>query len=442
MKLRMLVVIFPLILTLLVPSSAGQIAARVPLPADLQGELEGVPYRIRVPGNWNGTLLVYSYGYADADANTPAPPLAPLPTDVSALLAKGFALAGVHAAGGVPMPPFSEAGWNFKERMQNTHALTAAFNGMVGRPRRTIIWGRSMGDLVALALIEKFPGLYDGAIALCPGAAGTPRTFDQRLDITLAYAVAFGWNDAWGTPGNLRPDLDFMTEVFPSVLEHFPPDTLDKMGRWEFLRRVNSIPLDNSFYKTMSPLTMPFLFQTMWLAFAPQPDLNKRAGGQVAQNIGRVYKLSEQDKSELLTQFGLDAEPLLAAMNAQAIYTSDRNARNYAAHYFNPSGRITRHVLTLHTTHDAAAIPNNESAYHTVVKDQGDDNLLMQAFSTGFSTPNGVVNTHVTFTPAQYFAAIDAMMYWLDNGTRPDPSVFFPEALGFDPSYVPPPWPW
>ena len=232
MKLRMLVVIFPLILTLLVPSSAGQIAARVPLPADLQGELEGVPYRIRVPGNWNGTLLVYSYGYADADANTPAPPLAPLPTDVSALLAKGFALAGVHAAGGVPMPPFSEAGWNFKERMQNTHALTAAFNGMVGRPRRTIIWGRSMGGLVALALIEKFPGLYDGAIALCPGAAGTPRTFDQRLDITLAYAVAFGWNDAWGTPGNLRPDLDFMTEVFPSVLEHFPPDTLDKMGRW------------------------------------------------------------------------------------------------------------------------------------------------------------------------------------------------------------------
>ena len=74
MKLRMLVVIFPLILTLLVPSSAGQLARHVPLPADLQGELNGVPYRIRVPENWNGTLLVYAYGYAEAFM---PPPLAP-----------------------------------------------------------------------------------------------------------------------------------------------------------------------------------------------------------------------------------------------------------------------------------------------------------------------------------------------------------------------------
>lgn len=438
MKTRLLLVLF--VLTLLVPVSFAQVATLVPLPANLQGELNGVPYVIRVPENWNGILLVYSYGYADADANTPAPPLSPLPTDVNTLLARGFALAGAHAAGGVPQPPFSEAGWNFKERIQNTQALTTAFREMVGHPRQTIVWGRSMGGAVALSLIEKFPGLYDGAIALCPPAAGATRTFDQKLDITLAYAVAFEWNDAWGTPGNLRPDLDFMKDIYPSVLRHFPPDTLEKIGRWEFLRRVNNIPLDNSFYKTMPPLTMPFLFQTLWLAFAPQVDLNKRAGGQVAQNIGRVYSLTDEDKSALAA-FGVDYSALLRKMNDQAIYASDPNARNYAAHYFTPDGRITRPVLTLHTTHDAAAIPNNESAYHAAVKEQGDENLLMQVFSTGFSTPNGVVNTHVTFTPAQYFAAIDAMVYWLDTGTRPNPAVFFKPELGFDPNYVAPDWP-
>jgi pimeloyl-ACP methyl ester carboxylesterase len=407
----------------------------VPLPADLQGELNGVPYRIRVPANWNGTLLVYSYGYADADANTPAPPLAPQPTDVDTLLAKGFALAGVHAAGGVPIAPFTEAGWNFKERVQNTHALTAAFREMVGHPQRTIAWGRSMGGLVALALIEKFPGLYDGAIALCPPAAGTPRVYDQKLDITLAYSVAFGWNNSWGTPGRLRPDLNFMTEVFPYVQQQLTPNN---MGRWEFLRRVNKIPYDNSFYNTVPPLTMPFLFQTMWLAFAPQVDLNKRAHGQVAQNIGRVYTLTEDDKTALAA-LGVDYSSLLEQMNEQAIYTSDRNARNYAAHYFNPSGQITRPVLTLHTTGDAAATPNNESAYRTAVEDQGNEELLMQVFSNGIV---GRLNTHCTFPPPQYFAAIDAMMYWLNTGNRPDPSVFFPPALGFDSNFVPEPWPW
>lgn len=442
MKLHMLILLSALIFVLSVPASGGRAMTNVPLPADLQGELNGVPYLVRVPANWNGTLLVYSYGYADADAKTPAPPLTPLPTDVSALLAKGFALAGVHAAGGVPMPPFTEGGWNFKERVQNTHALTMAFRELVGQPQRTIAWGRSMGGLVALALIEKFPAFYDGAIALCPPAAGTPRAYDQKLDITLAYAVAFPpWNDAWGTPGNLRTDLDFMTEVFPSILQHFPPDTPDNIGRWEFVRRVNSIPLDNSFYKTMPPLTMPFLVQTMWLAFAPQVDLNKRAGGQVAQNIGRVYSLTEDDKAALAA-LGVDYSALLQKMNEQATYAADPNARNYATHYFDPTGRIRRPVITLHTTHDAAAIPNNESAYESLVKKKRNEGLLMQVFSTGVPTPNGVVNTHVTFTPAQYFAAIDAMMYWLDTGTKPDASVFFPPALGFDPNEVPDPWPW
>jgi pimeloyl-ACP methyl ester carboxylesterase len=428
MKLRMLVVIFPLILTLLVPSSAGQLARHVPLPADLQGELNGVPYRIRVPENWNGTLLVYAYGYAEAFM---PPPLAPPSVNVETLLAKGLALAGIHAAGAVPIPgAATDAGWNFKERMQNTVALTAAFHGLVGRPRRTIMWGQSMGGLVTLALIEKFPGLYDGAVPLCAPGAGTPRMFDQKLDITLAYAVAFGWNDAWGTPGNLRDDLNFMTEVYPHVLQQLIPE---KKGLWEFLRLVNRIPADSSFYGPVNYRAI-----TLWLSIAIRPDMEQRAGGPVAQNIGRVYTLSDADKSYLLNQFGLDAEPQLAAMNAQTIYASDRNARRYAEHYYNPSGRIKRPVLTLHTTGDAAVIPNNESAYRTTVKQHGNRKLLMQQFSTG----NGVVNTHCTFTPAQILAGIDGMMYWLDTGKRPDPAVFFPPALGFDPNFVPPPWPW
>ena len=34
-------------------------------PVDESGEINGAPYRIRVPANWNGTLLVYAHGYRD-----------------------------------------------------------------------------------------------------------------------------------------------------------------------------------------------------------------------------------------------------------------------------------------------------------------------------------------------------------------------------------------
>ena len=41
---------------------AGPRRAHIPLPADLTGTHDGVPYRIVVPANWNGTLLLYAHG--------------------------------------------------------------------------------------------------------------------------------------------------------------------------------------------------------------------------------------------------------------------------------------------------------------------------------------------------------------------------------------------
>ncbi len=419
MKSSMLIVLLLLILALFVPSSTGQIATLVPLPADLQGELNGVPYLIRVPANWTGTLLVYAYGYGDA-ANTPL--LTPPYVDAKTLLDRGFALAGIFAAHHVPVPPVPVAGWNMKERMQNTAALTAAFRGLVGQPERTIMWGQSMGGLMTLGMIEKFPELYDGAVALCPPAAGSPRRFDQGLDVTLAYAVVFGWNDQWGTPGDLRDNLDFRG-VAPYILANMTPA---QYGLWEFIRRVNRIPPD-TYYDDANRL------QNLYFAIGVRAELEHRAGGAVAENIGRIYTLTEQDQSEL-SALGVDGYELLAKMNEMNTFNSDPNARNYAIHYVNPTGRITRPIITLHTEGDWLATPNHEGAYRATVKDQGKGDLLMQEFVPG--------GAHCTFKLDQVLAGINAMMSWLDTGTRPEPSVFFPAALGFDPSYVPEPWPW
>ncbi len=145
MRLRRLIFAAPLILALLASATAtAQVA--VALPADLQGELDGVPYRIRVPANWNGTLIVYAHGYGE----TALPlALAPLPGDVQALLARGFALAASRFGGGVPVPPQALAGYQVKEGMQNTVALTGAFRDLVGHPLRTIFWGKSLGGLIS-----------------------------------------------------------------------------------------------------------------------------------------------------------------------------------------------------------------------------------------------------------------------------------------------------
>ena len=270
MKLRMLIVVGAVLFTLPLCFGAGQPATHVPLPADLQGELDGVPYRILVPENWNGTLLVYAHGYGDTEI---PPPLAPQPADAVILFNRGFALAASRFAGAVPMAGMAnEGGYQVKEGIQNTVALTAAFNGIVGRPERTIIWGKSMGGNVALGMIEKFPGHFDGAIVVCGTNAGASRRWDQALDTALAYAVTFGWNPQWGTPGDIRDDLNIMTEVLPHIQQQMVPS---KKGLWEFIRLVNRMPSD-SYY--INPGGMPLRLLTLYFALAVRAELESRAG--------------------------------------------------------------------------------------------------------------------------------------------------------------------
>ena len=411
MRSRKPVLVLATILALSATFSAGPIKTQVYLPIDLNGELDGVPYRIVVPVNWNGTLLVYAHGYNEG-ATPPA--LAPQPGDVNLLVNQGFALAASRFAG---------SGWNVKEGMRNTVALTAAFRDMVGLPQRTILWGRSMGGLMTLGMIEKFPGLYDGAIALCPPAAGTPRRFDQALDLALAYAVAFGWDNDWGSPGDLRDDLNFANDVLPHILQQMTPA---KMGYWEFLRRVNKIPSDTFYGGTNRVIPLYF-------AMAVRAELERRAGGAVAGNIGREYTLTDQDQLDLAAM-GVDGYALLSAMNARTDFAFCRNARNYVEHYVDPDGRIARPVLTLHTEGDALATPHNEGAYRDTVERQGQGDLLMQAFVPG--------GAHCTLTPDQEMAADhrdDALARYRDP---PRAVGLLPAGLGFDSGFVPPSWPW
>jgi pimeloyl-ACP methyl ester carboxylesterase len=309
---------------------------------------------------------------------------------------------------------------------------------MVGKPKRTVIWGRSMGGLMALEMIEKFHGIYDGAIALCPPASGAPRRFDLALDVALAYAAVFGWNDDWGTPGDIRDNVDFVKDkIYADIVSHMTPahpgPAVAADRYWEFIRLVTHIPVpnlpDDTFYSG-SNRWMPVYFAT-----AVRAELESRAGGPISENIGRTYTLSESEVSSLKA-LGLDPAPYLDEMNKHVSYIAARNARNYVEHYADPTGRLNRPVLTVHTEGDALAIPNHEAAYREVVDLAGNTDLLMQQFVKGGS--------HCSFTSAQIQAAIGAMMAWLDTGQKPDASKYFSPAVGFDPGYdlAKYKWPW
>ncbi len=407
---RSLTLIGIVLVALVSPASAGLAEG----PLALVGTLDGAPYEILVPPEWNGTLLVWARGYS----LSPTPPQAAHPAIEAALLEQGYALAGSS---------FQGAGWAIKEGIHDTLVLTEFFSEQVGEPDRVLLYGVSMGSVIVLKSMEKFPAHYDGALSMCSLGAGSTQHWDLRLDIALAYDVTFGWFPEWGTVGDVRDDINFFGEVLPVYAGQMADP--GNHGLFEFIRLVNHLPLDD-FY-TPVPGLPPAMFLHMLLLTQGRGELEARAGGPVTQNRDHVYSLTAEDMAYLVT-LGVDADPLLDEMNARTDIGAKRSARNYLEHYADFRGRIKQPVLMLHTQVDALAPVAHTHAYMETVDEAGSAALLVRAYTDGVG--------HCAFDPEQMLAAIAALDGWVESGTPPA-SDAFPVSLGFVPGFEPPPWP-
>ncbi len=128
-------------------------------------------YEIMMPEKFNGTLMVYGHGIR-YNVNLPAiPVVAPkgslidYAADVSpseevtaALLAQGFALAGV----GVQVQ-----GWNYEEEAEAMLQLIVIARDKYPKVSKVVAWGNSLGGLATQVLNERMPGAIDAAAPMC-----------------------------------------------------------------------------------------------------------------------------------------------------------------------------------------------------------------------------------------------------------------------------------
>ena len=135
---------------------------------------DGALWTIRMPRDWNGTLLLYSHGY-EATARPPEP----APKGMADLLTqRGYALAASS---------YATPGWAVAQAVPDQLRTLDAFAQRYGKPRRTIAWGTSMGGLVTVALAEQHPGRIDGALPSCGSLAGSLGMMNTALDGAFAF---------------------------------------------------------------------------------------------------------------------------------------------------------------------------------------------------------------------------------------------------------------
>jgi hypothetical protein len=395
-------------------------------PLDLSGSLNGAPYRIRVPANWNGTLLIFAHGYRDkadhpGEVDNRNADIAPSAALEAPLLAQGFALAG---------SAYRDNGWAIGEGIIDIKDLAVLFRETIAKPDRTILWAVSLGTIISFKSMEQFGGLYDGALCTCGAGAGATRVWDSGVPAYLAYDILFGVPNSWGTVGEVRNDLDFDTEVFPKLLTEVGNPL--NFPKFEFIRLVAGTP-GRGITAPPPPAFYPgWLFTDFFFLTEARAELQRRAGGPFVENVNHSYSLTNAEKSYLLT-LGIPTAVVdgwLAQMNARRDITAAPAPRNYVRLNTDYNGKIKNPVLTMHTILDPLVVVANESAYAELIAAKDREDELFQTYTNG--------NGHCAFTGPQLLTAVAAIDGWVRTGVRPT-NALFPAALGFDPTFVPPP---
>lgn len=413
-KMALLTAVF--LLTLVQPIYATPQAERL-----LEGEIDGANYRIRVPDGWDGqTLVVYAHGYRDkadqpGQTDNRAAEAAPGGTaGEDAFLAAGYAIAGSS---------YKDNGWAVQEGIADTRALVQFFNQEVGTAQQTILLGGSMGGLIALASGQRYPDLYDGVVALCAPAAGAPMSWDTALAFALAYDVAFGWPESWGSVADVRDNISFQGDVAGTLFAQ----TLNaaNRGKFEFIRLVTG----NTPEDYMSGNN--WLFVNMFYTTEARAELERRAGGAPTQNLDHIYRLSAADKQYLAT-LNVDAADLLGKMNDRSTTAANPTARAYLQANASLTGELPLPILTAHTSDDGLVPVNHQAVYRDQVAAAGAANNLFQVYTDSVG--------HCSFTAAQVELVLAELLGWVVSGERPLTTPFTP-ALGFLPTFTPPGWP-
>jgi len=138
------------------------------------GRINQAVFRIEIPVNWNGELLLWAHGLhgfgPEVRADPPPDPLR------RALIDQGYAWAASS---------FSQNGFVPGIGTNDTLKLKRHFVEQFGSPKRTYIAGASMGGNIVTLSLENFPEEYDGGLSLCGVVAG-----EEWIDYLLAWAMA------------------------------------------------------------------------------------------------------------------------------------------------------------------------------------------------------------------------------------------------------------
>ena len=387
---------------------------------EIVGRAGDAQYLLYQPTDWNGELVLFAHGWSppswDAGEFWFPVPIgfggvydATVPAEFvelrDFLVCHGFALGASS---------FARYGLAIEEGIRDTHLLNEVARWHFdATPSASYLVGPSMGGAITIALAERFPHAYAGALPVCGMTGGSLLAIEHLGHVRVLTDVYFP--DLFDDPPFSEDALTH--EEHPAFQARLVERALADLGAlWELASVLlpGSEALDPSatglpllptdpaasnvywrFHSLIESLSLPLAFYTMSI-----DDIRERSGGIPFDNQDVNY-----------AGIGWN-EAANAALNEQVHrHESDQATRPYWLHHYQPTGELVIPVIALHTTHDPGVSVAHLWAYAGMVEDAGATDLLLTWQIPRYG--------HCTFTPEEVQTAFLGLVAWADSGTAP-----------------------
>jgi pimeloyl-ACP methyl ester carboxylesterase len=404
---------------------AGVAAATVTTPGTgpwakvVEGETgPGSLYALYIPSaeNWNGDVVYYSHGIR--------PPLDPIALGNQnnfvavreALGAQGYAFA---------YSSYSENGLAIKDGAQRTHQLRGLLNSQLpGKPQRNYLAGHSLGALVALDLAERFPGQYDGVLAMCGMIGGTPLEVQYVADVRALFDAYY----PGALPGNAIsvPTQLTLGQIQAAVFRAITPTAANPLATLKMFAIASTAQTPLAYKPDWTPADAS-------VGIASSPAFRNMVESLITalyyHNLGtpdvvdRIHGQSPYDNRNTTYTMGTPAVPsaaliptiqsLIAGANQTvARYDMPPDAQSYLEKYYVPTGRLTIPVVSIHNSWDPLVPYFHEPAFAQAASSAGALDLLAQL-------PRVDTYGHCNFSTPFVVSSFEALVDWVKNGNKP-----------------------
>lgn len=349
------------------------------------------------PADWNGVTILHAHGGPRLSVPEPEDADEDL-TRFAVLVRSGYAWAATN---------YRREGFGARMAAEDMVSLSDAAPGVIGEARVTILHGQSWGGNVAAKTHELFAVRGDGThrfdgVALTSGVlAGGPEPYEFRAGLRAVYQFYCGNHprpdeapyELWrglpaGAPAMKRDDLEARVEECTGISKPAGERSPEEARNLADILAATGVP-----EKT---LVAHLNFATNTFA----DIVGKRLDGRNPfTNEGVEYRGTSND-------LGLNA--------GVQRFTADPEGARRLRYDSGLSGEIVLPTITMHAVGDPTAFVTLEEAYHDVVHEAGNGDLLVQVFTDEAE--------HSKLSDPQYPALFDALVDWVETGAVPTPA--------------------